>query len=338
MNQEAIEAVRELLANPKKILLTTHRSPDGDAIGSSVAMYFFLKKLGHEVNMIVPDPVPDFLMWMEGSAELVVHSEQADKSAELLSEAEVLFSLDYNAYHRTGGDLAEMLTNADVVRVLIDHHQQPDPVFDHSFSDVEACSTAQLVYEFIEALGMTDKIDEVMATGMYVGIMTDTGSFRFPATTAQTHRIVASLIEHGAKNAEIHQNVFDTNTYDRQKLLGYALGEKLKLITEYNTVILSLSEAELMRFNYKRGDTEGFVNMALSIKGVRMAVFVKESDGKVKMSFRSKGDLSVNALAREHFSGGGHTNAAGGISQVGVEETIKAIENILPQYKSELTS
>jgi phosphoesterase RecJ-like protein len=338
LDQQAIQAVKELLSTPKNILLTTHRSPDGDAIGSSVGMYRVLKKLGHTVNMVVPDPTPDYLKWMENTDELVVYSTSPERVAQLLDEAEVLFSLDYNAYHRMGKGLDELAANAEVTRVLIDHHQQPDAIFDIAFSDTTACSTAQMVYEFWDAVGELDQFDAGIANALYCGIMTDTGSFRFPSTTSYTHRVIADLIDRGAENVQVHQAIYDNNSFTRLKLMGYTLSNKLEVIEEYNVAILSLTQAELNEFNYKKGDTEGFVNQALSIGGVRVAIFIKESDGIVKMSLRSKGDFSVNQMARDHFNGGGHINAAGGASGLNMEDTIAKVRSVLPQYKAALTS
>ena len=338
MDLQTTQAAKALLSAPQKIVLSTHRSPDGDAIGSSVAMYRVLGALGHDVKMLVPDPLPDFLRWMADSDALVVYTENEQGVREMLDWGQVLFSLDYNAYHRMGKGLDELAASAELTRVLIDHHQQPDDVFDIAYSDTGACSTCQMVYEFWDALGELDRIDADTANALYTGIMTDTGSFRFPSTTSRTHRIIADLIDRGAENVRVHQEIFDTNSFGRLRLLGYALSEKLQVLKEYNTAVLSLSEKELMRFHYKKGDTEGFVNQALSIKGIRLAIFVKEVDGIVKLSLRSKGSFSVNKLAREHFNGGGHINAAGGASGLNMEETMRKIHEVLPQYKTELTS
>lgn len=339
MDEKAISSVQELLSQPRKIVLTTHKSPDGDAIGSSMAMQRFLKAAGHEVYAVVPDAFPDFLSWMEGAEEMLVFDEQPKEVQEHLDSCDVIFSLDYNAFHRTGPDLGPRIeANTSATRVLIDHHQQPSPDFDIAFSDTTACSTAQMVYEFVEALGQTELLDGAAAEALYTGIMTDTGSFRFPATTADTHRIVAKLIDLGANNAAVHQRVFDNNTYQRQKLLGYAMGQKLRYLPEYNAAVLSLSKQELEDHGYQKGDTEGFVNMALSIKGVRLAVFVSEKEAGVRLSLRSKGDFSVNQMARDHFNGGGHINAAGGASDLSIEETVQKFIDLLPHYQKELTA
>ncbi len=332
-----IKAVAELLNSPKKVVITTHKSPDGDAIGSSLGLSHFLQQLGHEVNVVVPDNYPEFLQWLPGNDTVVHFDTETEQAIALTEAADVLFSLDYNDLSRID-KLGHYVHIATGIKIMIDHHQQPHDFADYTFSDTASCSTAQLVYEFMEVLEQTHLLNANIANCLYVGIMTDTGSFRFPSTTSKTHRITAALIDAGASNAAAHNNVYDSNTYLRLKLLGYALGEKLKIYPEYNTVIISLSEEELAQFNYKKGDTEGLVNYGLSIKGIKMAVFISEKGALTKLSFRSKGNFSVNQLARDHFHGGGHTNAAGGAVQQPIAEAIAQLEALLPQYKEALNS
>jgi phosphoesterase RecJ-like protein len=236
-------------------------------------------------------------------------------------------------------DFSEIVSNSKATKILIDHHQDPDvSIADIIFSDPQACSTAQLVYEIIAEMELSNHINKAIAECLYVGIMTDTGSFKYSSTTAKTHRIIAELIIAGIDNAKIHDLIYDNSSPSRMRLLGYCLNEKLLLYPENNSAIISLTAEELERFEFQKGDTEGFVNYALAIKGIKFAIFIAEKDGLVKLSLRSKGDFKVNEIANKYFSGGGHMNASGGISEVSVNDTIKLIEKIIKNYKTELTN
>lgn len=337
MNTETTQLVERLLASPKKIVVVGHKNPDGDAIGSCLGLYFFLKKLRHEVNVIMPNDFPDFLKWMPGCENIIIHEKELEKSTSSVSEADLIFTLDFNSFSRIG-DLREQLQKSTAQFVMIDHHQQPDDYAVAMYSDTSMSSTAEMVFHFMAALDGLSHLDNNIATNLYTGIMTDTGSFRFPSTTATTHKVVASLIKAGANNSSIHQNIYDTNSPDRMRLLGVAL-KNLNILAEYNTAYITLSQKELDDNNFKKGDTEGFVNYALSIKGIVFAVIFIENkqDSIIKMSLRSKGDFSVNEFARAHYHGGGHTNAAGGRSSHSLNSTITDFISILPDYKNALT-
>jgi bifunctional oligoribonuclease and PAP phosphatase NrnA len=248
----------------------------------------------------------------------------------------LIFTLDFNALHRTGA-MEHPLSKAKATKILIDHHQQPDNYAKYIYSDVTICSTCQMVYHFFEMLDDKKSINSKIATCLYVGIMTDTGSFRFSSTTATTHRVIADLIDKGAVNAEIHNQVYDNNSYDRLQLLGVALNN-LKVVPDLNTAYISLSQRELNKHNFTKGDTEGVVNYGLSIKGVKFAaIFIEhKQEGIIKISLRSKHNFDVNEFAREHFEGGGHINAAGGRSNLSLSETITKFVSLLPQYKKAL--
>jgi len=337
MNSESISAVKNLLNSPKNIVVVGHKNPDGDAIGSCLGLANFLRQKGHLVSVLMPNDFPTFLKWIPEAANITIYEKDVKKSKELVTKADIIFTLDFNALNRTGG-LQDLLENAKATFVLIDHHQQPDDYATIIYSDVTMCSTSQMVFHFMEALDGLDFLNAAIATQLYVGMMTDTGSFRFPATTATTHRVIANLIDAGAKNSEIHQNVYDTNSPDRLKLLGTALNN-LVLIPEYNTAFITLSQEELNTNNFKKGDTEGFVNYALSIEGIVFAIIFIENkkEGIIKISLRSKGDFSVNEFSRSHFNGGGHTNAAGGRSLLSLPETIAEFSSLLPNYKKALS-
>ncbi|MRT17408.1 bifunctional oligoribonuclease/PAP phosphatase NrnA [Vitellibacter sp. q18] len=337
MNEETTQIVKKLLATPQQIVIVGHKNPDGDAIGSSLGLSFFLKKLGHQTTVMMPNDFPDFLKWLPGVAEIVCYEKEQEKSRNLLSEASVVFTLDFNSLDRVG-ELQPFLEQSDAKFVMIDHHQQPADYAEATYSDVKMSSTSQMVFHFMESLGELRQLDEAISTQLYTGIMTDTGSFRFSSTTATTHRVVAQLIEAGANGSKIHQNVYDTNSPDRMKLLGVAL-KNLHILEEYNTAYITLTQKELDAHNFKKGDTEGFVNYALSVKGVVFAaIFIEnKQENIVKISFRSKDQFSVNDFARNHYNGGGHINAAGGKSSQSLNKTVNEFISILSRYKNELS-
>lgn len=330
-----VAELREQFASPKKVVITTHRSPDGDAIGSSLAIYHYLKAMGHDATVVVPNQYPHFLKWVPGNDTIVVFEEQEAEATRLVNEAEIIFCLDYNALHRMER-LGKVVADTSSLRILIDHHQQPEKIAKYMVSDVTASSTCELVYEFIEQLHGYDVITKDIASMMYLGMVTDTGSFRFASTSARTHRITAQLIDAGVQGHEIQGLVFDTNKLDRLKFLGHSLSECLTVIPEYNTAYIAISIADKARFNYQKGDDEGIVNYGLSVEGVRFAALITETEDLIKFSLRSKGDFSVNALARAHYNGGGHINAAGGYTHGSLAKVIKQFENLLPRYKNEL--
>ena len=338
MNKGQISEIKALLSTPKNIVIVPHRNPDGDAMGSTLGLYHYLKLYHHNATIIAPNDYPDFLKWLPGDDSVLKFENNPDTSNPLIETADLIFTLDFNAFHRAGHQMAEVLEKSEATKIMIDHHQQPDDYAKYMYSDVKMSSTCEMVYNFIEMLGDTNKLDKNIATCLYVGIMTDTGSFRFPATTSRTHEVIGQLIEKGAENSQIHNNIYDTNSYSRLQLLGRAM-QNLKVIPELRTAYMTLSQAELDEFNFKKGDTEGFVNYALSLKGIIFAaIFIEnKQDSIIKISLRSKGEFSVNEFSRAHFHGGGHTNAAGGRSDDDMPTTINNFISILPQYKQELS-
>lgn len=334
-SQELIE-IKKLLSSPKKIIITTHQSPDADAIGSSLGIFHFLKKKKHEVTVITPNSYPEFLHWLPGNKEVIRYEAQKKNAKKLVQEAELIFCLDYNALKRME-EFGEVVGRTKAVKILIDHHQQPEDFADYVLSDVTASSTAQLVYLFLELLEEDHLIDKAIAECLYAGIMTDSGSFRFSSTTSETHRIAAKLIDAGVRPDKVYNLIFDDNSIERMNLLGYTLLHKLKYFPEYRTAMISLTQDELKQYKHKKGDTEGFVNYPLSVKGVRFSALLIEKKDLIKLSFRSKGSFSVNKFSRNHFSGGGHNNAAGGESRISLDETVNKFISLLPEYKEELT-
>ena len=324
----------EAIESAQQIVITSHRSPDGDSMGSSLGMYRFIEQLGKKATICHPDACPDFLNWVKDGADIVEFDSNQDLVASLLNDADLIFCLDYNEPGRMGDGMGMLLTNAKGKKVMIDHHLFPSDFADISVSEPTVCSTSQLVYELIDSSGRLSLLNSAIGTPLYLGIMTDTGSFRFSSVTPRTHIILASLLEAGVNHTMVHEQTFDDNRIDKMKLRAHIIAERLEIIKEHRVAIISVTEEEMERFNYVKGDTEGLVNTALSLEGVDVAVFFAEKGHKegTKISFRSKGDVSVNEIAREHFLGGGHKNAAGGFSEDGVIETIERFKSILPKY------
>jgi len=336
MNKQNITSIKQLLSTKRKIVIVPHKNPDGDAIGSTLGLFHYLVKGNHNVHVLVPNDYPPFLKWMPGNDTILKYDSQTKICDALINDADIIFTLDFNAFHRTG-NMETVLTKSSALKIMIDHHQAPDHYATYMYSDVSMSSTCEMVYNFIDMLGDANDIDNNIATCLYVGIMTDTGSFRFRSTTNKTHNIVAKLIEKGANNTDIHNNVYDTNRYERMQLLGCAL-TNLRVIPESKAAYISLSQDELQKYNYKKGDTEGVVNYGLSLDGIVLAaIFIEDrKEGIIKISLRSKGNFSVNEMSRAHFEGGGHTNAAGGKSHLSLQKTIEKFISILPSYNKVL--
>lgn len=336
---EKIEAIRGLLSAPKKVVIVTHFKPDADALGSSLGLAGFLHKKGHWVQVITPSDYPEFLAWMPGNEQ--VHAVLRDDQRQLqvaqdfLLDADVVFCLDFSALSRINS-LGETVRISRAVKILIDHHLEPEHFADYEWWDVSSASTAGLVFELIQQCGETNLIDEAIATCLYAGLMTDTGGFRHNNTTGREFLIASRLVELGAVPHRIAKEIYDTNSLERLRLTGYVLSQKLTVLPEYRTAYMLLSADELTRFGAQTGDTEGLVNYGLSIRGVRLSVLMYDRREEIKLSFRSLGGFSVNDLARKHFNGGGHRNAAGGTTTASLAETLALFLSILPQYQRAL--
>ena len=329
-----IASLKELLAYPQHIVITTHHKPDGDAMGSSLGLYNYLIQKGHHVQVVTPTDYPLFLHWLPNNPEVLVYTEKTEESKKLVAEADLIFCLDFNALSRIN-ELGEVVREAKAKKVMIDHHLEPEDFDDYRHWSINACATAQLVYDFITNIMQEPAlINKDVATCLYTGIMTDSGSFRFPTTTPQVHHIVADLISKGAENSKIHQLVYDNFSENRLRFLGYCLLNKLEVFEEYNTALISVKKEELERYGIETGDTEGLVNYALTINGIKLAALIIERTDKVKLSLRSTGDFPANEICKKYFNGGGHRNAAGGASDKSLDEVITEFKAILPDYKS----
>ena len=328
-----IASLNNLLAHPKKIVITTHHKPDGDAMGSSLGLYNYLIQQGHHTTVITPTDYPDFLSWMPGNAEVIIYTEKTEQSAALIADADIVFCLDFNNLSRIN-EMGELVRAAKAYKIMIDHHLEPEDFDDFRHWDINACAAAQLVYSFIvDVLDNKKLVNKDVATCLYTGIMTDSASFRLPNTTSAVHRVVADLIDAGAVNWRIHELVYNSASENRLRFLGHCLTNCLEVLPEFNTAIITVNKHDLEKYDVNTGDTEGIVNYALSIASIRLAAFIVERSDKVKLSLRSKGDFPANEICKLYFSGGGHRNAAGGVSSAPLQEVVNQLKLILPEYK-----
>jgi phosphoesterase RecJ-like protein len=328
--------IKRHLEKSKNIVITTHHKPDGDAMGSSLGLWHYLKSLGHQPIVITPTDYGHFLHWMPGNEEVIVYTEQTEKSIQVLEESDTIFCLDYSALSR-GNEIGEWIRTHRDGRciVMMDHHLNPEAFDDFRIWDNHASSTCELVYRFIDGCGDSSHMASQIAECLYVGIMTDTGSFKFSNTTPEVHRIIAHLLERGAQAQMINNKLFDNFSENRTRFMGYCLYAKLKVLPEYHTAYMCITEAELKQFDIQTGDTEGLVNYALSILGVNFGVLIVDRGVLRKMSFRSIGSFPANVFA-SHFNGGGHHNASGGMSESSLEETEEKFLHLLEEFKPQL--
>ncbi|MEM8526069.1 MAG: DHH family phosphoesterase [Bacteroidota bacterium] len=334
---ENLSTLRQLLAIPKDIVITSHRNPDGDAIGSTLAMYTYLNQLGHTVRMVLPSEYPEFLDWMPSIEEIIVYDLKQDRSKELIKKADLVFCLDFNSLDRIDklGEVLHHDSKAQVV--MIDHHLDPEPFADFVLSESSASSTCELVYDFLLMLEERDKITVPLAEAIMTGILTDTGSFRY-GTSPKLYRTVADLVELGVDDYMLQDRITNSLKEKHLRLLGHCLNNRMEILEEFSTGIIVLTKQDYARFAISRGDTEGIVNYILKIKNMKMAAFIMEQPNIVKISLRSKGDFSVQEIAQRYFRGGGHKNASGGASYKGLRSTVRQLKEILPLYEEKLNA
>lgn len=331
---ENIKELKALLGYPKDIVITTHRNPDGDAIGASLGTYHFLNKLGHAVRIVSPSEYPDGFGWMKDIEKIVIYDTEPEEAQAVIQRADIIFCLDFNALDRIDkvGDLVE---KAKAVKVMVDHHLYPEPFPDFMLSDTTASSTCELVFDLINGLGWKEHMDHLIGECLFTGILTDTGSFKY-STSAKLYRIVAELIEFGVDDYKLQDLIFNSMSEKHLRLLGHCLHNRMEILDEYQTGIITLTKEDYANFDIQRGDTEGIVNFLLKIKNVKVAAFITEQPTIVKISLRSKGDFSVQEIAKRHFKGGGHKNASGGYSFQSLSTTVRRFKKVLPLYKDQL--
>lgn len=335
ISESSISYLIKLLEEKSDVLITTHYNPDGDAIGSSLALYHFLSSLGIKSTVLIPNELPSFLQWMPGVDDAVIYVENSEIADNLLDSADLIFCMDYNGLGRVKL-FTDQLRAANAIRILIDHHVQPENDFDLIFSEIGVSSTSELLYQIIQETGHVASITKEMAECLFVGIMTDTGSFSFACNRPETFEIAANLIKTGLDVEKVHRMVYDTYSESRMRLLGHCLSTNMKILPEHATAYIWLTKEDLEKYDYQQGDTEGVVNYALSIENVAVAALFTERDDRVRVSLRSKGEFSVNEFARAHFNGGGHRNAAGGDVFKNMPETLAWFEMLLPAYSGEI--
>ena len=322
------QALKDFLKTPKKIIITTHANPDADALGSSLGLEHFLKSEGHSVQTIIPNSYPNFLEWMPGNESVLNYEESKDKCDTIITDCDLLFCLDFSGFNRVK-NMKEIASKTPAKIGLIDHHLNPEIKPDFNFWDDNSAATAELVYDLIVDFEGKNAISKEIAECLYAGIMTDTGSFKHSSTTSKIHRTVAELIDLGVNVNKVSRLIYDTNSLNRLRFMGYALAEKLQVHTEYQTAFFIIDDEDFDKFDLKQGDTEGLVNYALSIKGIVVAATIIQRSNEIKMSFRSVGDVAVNKFAEEYFEGGGHKNAAGGTSQLTLKETEERFKELI---------
>ncbi|HNK27384.1 MAG TPA: DHH family phosphoesterase [Ferruginibacter sp.] len=326
------------LAKPRNVVITTHQKPDADAMGSSLGLYHFLTRFGHQVTVISPTNWAAFLNWMPGCKKVLDYESAETKANAAIEAADWLFCLDFNVLSRTKR-MESKLAQARGERILIDHHQEPQvAVFAYGESNTAKSSTSEMVYDFIVASGHADKINEDIAECLYAGSMTDTGSFRFPSTTSSVHRMVADLKDRGLKHSRVHEELFDNFLENRFRFIGHVLTNRMEIFYEYNTALIAIPQADLIKYDIRTGDTEGLVNYPLSIQGIKLAAIIIDRGEERKSSFRSKGDFDVNTFARKYFNGGGHYNAAGGFNKEPLEEVVEKFKAAMKENAGQLST
>lgn len=324
------------LSDPKKVVVTMHQKPDGDAMGSTLGLFHFLKQLGHEVKVISPTNWAAFLNWMPGCREVLDYEKNVVQANQLIAAADWIFCLDFNTLGRTK-NMESALLNAPGKKILIDHHQEPQAgAFAYGVSDTGKSSTAEMVYDFIVASGHPDKINSDVAECIYTGVMTDSGSFRFPSTSANVHKLVAFLKDKGLEHSKVHEAIYDNFSENRLRFIGNVLLNRMEIFYEYNTALITIPSQDLLKYDVKTGDTEGLVNYPLSIEGIKLAAIIIDRGDERKCSFRSKGEFDVNTFGRTYFGGGGHYNAAGGQTTLPLEEAAAHFISAMKENKDKL--
>ena len=335
---QPVSAIYPLLTGKKNIIITMHQKPDGDAMGSALGLWHFLKTFGFNITVISPTNWASFLNWMPGCKEVMDYDRDKEKCDKFIELADWIFCLDFNSLARTR-NMEVALTQSKAERILIDHHQEPQSeMFAYGISDTSKSSTAEMVYDFIMNSGHAELLNLDCASCLYAGVMTDTGSFRFPSTTESVHTMVAHLKSLGLNHSIIHEALFDNFSENRLRFIGQVLLNRLEVFYEYNTALITVPQSDLVKYDIKTGDTEGLVNFPLSIEGIKLAVIIIDRGEERKCSFRSKGDFDVNTFARKYFNGGGHFNAAGGATKESLELARLSFISAIKENTSQLST
>lgn len=334
---EALASFKREISSPKKIFITTHVKPDADALGSSLGLANYLLKKGHEVTVVTPTDYPSFLNWMKGNDSVLDFSNPAhtELATQKLNEADIIFCLDFSVLKRVN-ELGEMIRKSDAYIINIDHHQDPEDFADFKYWSTAAAATCELIYELIIQLGDKELLDKDIAECLYAGIMTDTGGFRHPNTTKNVHLVVAELVDLGANISQIANWIYDSYSVNRLKFIGFAISRRLVVHEDLHMAYFAISKKDLKKYQSQTGDTEGLVNYALSLDGIKLAALFSEREDGIKISFRSSSEVAVNKFAAEYFDGGGHKNASGGKSSLSLKDTIERFEMLVEKNQEEL--
>lgn len=336
LDKSKIEQFFSKVESSSNLVIVMHKNPDGDCMGAALTLKVLFQKLGVNPIVISPNNFPSFLSWMPLSDEILIASKEKEKAKLAIAEADTIISVDFNAFHRAGSDLENPLLESEAYKIIIDHHIEPEKYFDLYFSTTQTSSTSELIFDIIENSQYFSHFNKEMAECIYVGIMTDTGSFSYACNNSSTYKSVAKLMEFGVDGEAIHRLVYDNYSFDRMRLLGHSLYNKLVVMPEYHASYIWLSKEDLKNHKFQTGDAEGIVNYGLSIQGINFTALFTEREDVIRISLRSKGDFDVNKFARKHFSGGGHRNASGADSHLTLEETLQKFENALKEYENEL--
>ncbi len=329
IDEYTIEKLRSLINGAQRIAITCHKSPDGDALGSTLALCHILRRIGKEAVVVTPDMAPKSLEFIPGVRDLIVYTKHEARARLVLNDAQLLFCLDFNSMKRIDR-LNEIIEPLKVKRVLIDHHLDPDKdSFNLMISHPEASSTCELVFRVIMQLGLLRLMDRMAASCLYVGMLTDTGGFAYSCDNPEFYEIVASIVRRRFDRIMLYNKAMNTFSADSLRLQGYAINEKMQLFREHGAALITLSKQELERYNYNRGDTETLVNKPLAIPEIYWSVFMREDADKIKISCRSQGDFSVSDICARYFNGGGHENAAGGDFIGSLDEAVGVFHQIL---------
>ena len=333
---QQLSELKSIIQLPKDVSIVMHRNPDGDAIGSTLGLCHFLRSLDHTVHLVSPSEYPDTFSWMPGIEEIIIFDVDPERTKEVLERSDIVFCLDFNSLDRID-KVGELIRPLKCVKVMIDHHLYPEPFADLLFSDTTASSTCEMVYDIVMGMDYSNRIDITVGECLFTGILTDTGSFKY-STSAKLFRIVADLVARGIDDYKLQDIIFNSLKEKHLRLLGHCLHNRMEILDEFKTGIITLTKEDYSNFDIQRGDTEGIVNFILKLKNIKMAAFIMEQPTIVKISLRSKGDFSVQEIAKRHFKGGGHKNASGGASYQSLPATVRKFKSLLPRYKAILNS
>lgn len=327
INNDLVVNARKLIDNAHHIVIIGHVSPDGDAVGASLALYHYLKEINLESTVIYPNRYPAFLNWMPGIDAAVIMEENHQLAVQLFKQADLICCVDFNSINRVNG-MKPLIEQSSAKRIMLDHHTGPEEFCDVNISESQLSSTSELLFRLICRFSDFKLINSEMATCIYTGMMTDTGAFTYNSNNPEIYTIIHELLEKGVNKDAIYRRVYNTYSEDRMRLMGYCLNKKMTIYDKYHASVMVLTEDEQNIYNYQVGDSEGFVNLPLQIGNIDLSIFLRQDKDKIKMSFRSQGNLAVNKMAGE-FGGGGHVNAAGGTSSESMEFTLRKLEHVI---------